>query len=177
MITVAFAREVIQFLWQNRHILSQHVDLHAMPPERLDALVEKKALVRPFRVATALARQGYFISAWSLWEFYARSLCEGLPVRVPPMPHQSTVAWVNRSLVANGRTFRDFDWFLGANGLRNLLTHYCGLAVGARAERHLAQARRVFPNLELFQDRYVCLEHEHVAELQVRIEEFLNVTG
>jgi hypothetical protein len=177
MMTAELARRMVQFLWSNHHTLSQQVDLEAMPPDRLDALVQQKALVWPFRIATSLARHGYFISAWSLWEFYASSLCGGLPTGVKRQKNESCVGWVQRALTANGKQFRDCAWFEGANGLRNLLAHYCGRAVGKRGQQLLTQARGVFPKIQLFKDDFVLLEHDHVAELQFRIENFIDDTA
>jgi len=173
MISAKLAKDMLDFLWNNHHILSEHVNLEMMPPDRLDALVAQKVLVRPFRISTSLANQGYFVSAWSLWEFYSNGLCDSLPIQLARSKKESCVEWVKRSLEANGKEFDDHGWFAGANALRNLIAHYCGRAVGVRAERLLAQARTVFPDLQLYQDGFVLVDHPHIAELQFRVENFI----
>lgn len=79
MHTAQTARETLEFLWENYQLLCERVDLGAMPPDVLETHVEQNSPVRPFRIALWLARYGYFISAWTLWECYSRSLCQNLP--------------------------------------------------------------------------------------------------
>ena len=71
--------------------------------------------MRPLRIAAWLARQGYFIAAWALWECYSRSLCQTLDEKVDPAGGKSTVHWVKHSLAANGICFPDYGWFESAN--------------------------------------------------------------
>ncbi len=93
--------------WDNYVILSEQVDLDAMSPETLDAHIENSSPVRPFKIAAWLGRQGYFIAAWALWEYYSRSLCQGLPNNEKRAGHDPTVRWVAKSLAANGEAFAE----------------------------------------------------------------------
>ncbi len=170
-------RETLEFLWNNHHVMNQHFDLELMPQERLEVLCRERALTRPFRVSLWLARQGFFLSAWSLWEFYCHGLCERLPHPLKKAHHESCVGWARRVLAAHGQGFPDYDWFEGANSLRNLLAHNCGRAVGTKGKKWLAEARKSFPDLELFRDNYVFLDHPHSAELHLKIQDFIDATA
>jgi hypothetical protein len=177
MISADQAREMLHFLTLNHQIVSRNVDLEMMP-DKLEDLAAQNAPVRPFWIATSLARQGFFISAWSLWEFYSHGFCESLPVK--PNGPGNCVERVRLSLEANGRRFPDHSWFAGAYALRNLITHHFGRVAAARAQEHFARACGAFPDLRLYEvDRcqYVLLEHTHIAELHVRIEDFLDDTA
>lgn len=104
---------------------------------------------------------------------YAKSL----PNKQRQARDESTVVWVTRSLTANGVTFTERAWFVSANDLRNLIAHSGGWAGGCRAEAQLKRSRLAFPSIDTWQDGYVDLTHEHVAELQGKIEDFIRETG
>jgi DNA-binding XRE family transcriptional regulator len=169
----AQALEFLGILWENYHRLAQQVDLYLMPPAVFDAHVEQKVLVRPLRIASWFARQGYFISAWSLWEYYSRVFCERLPNTVPRNRHESCVDWVGRWLAANNIPFPRQKWFSGANALRNLIAHYSGRVTHPRALTLMNNAKAAFPKLESYADDYVVIESEHASELQFEIDEFI----
>jgi hypothetical protein len=177
MISAEFARELVRFLWSNQHVLAEQVDPESMPLDKLDVLVKQNVLVRPFRIATSLARQGYFVSAWSLFEFYAHGLCACLSVRVKRRSNELSVDWVNRSFLANGKEFRDYGWFAAANCLRNLIAHCCGRVINPRGEGNFKRAQQAFPDLQLYKDDFILFKHEHIAELQVKIEDFIEDTS
>jgi hypothetical protein len=172
--TASTARETLNFLWANYVKLGEQVDPGLMPPDILESHVQQNAPLRPFRIATWLTRLGFFISAWSLWEYYARSMCEGLPSKVKKMKRESTVNWVARSLAANNITFTDQDWFSSANSLRNLIAHNGGRIDNSRAKAMLAQSRVAFPEIEPWRDGYVNITDTDISELQVKIEEFID---
>ena len=65
------ALETLAILWDNYLTLCEKVDLDAMLPDTLEGHIECNSLVRPLRIAAWLARQGYFIAAWALWERYS----------------------------------------------------------------------------------------------------------
>jgi hypothetical protein len=164
--------ETLEHVWNNYQILGGHVDLQRMPPDRLDALVEQRAAARPFRLAAWVATQGFFVSAWAIWEYHSRVLCEGLPNKVTDRG-KSHVQWVAEMLEANGGVFAESAWFAGANALRNLIAHHAARAVGERAGALLDQARRAFSRLELDPQGYVLIDSEHAAELMWKIGEFI----
>lgn len=177
MHTATTATETLEILWNNYLTLGEQVDLEAMPPETLDVHIQENAPVRPFRIATWLARQGYFIAAWALWEYYSRSLCQSLPNKKQEGGNGSTVDWVARSLTANSMDFCDRDWFSSANSLRNLIAHYGARADGSRARRLLERSRTAFPDIETWKDGYVAITHSHLADLQIKIEDFIRGTA
>ena len=170
-------RETLQLLWNNHHILIDQVDLEVMSQRRLETLTRYGARTRLFQVSAWLARQGFFLTAWSLWEFYSHGICESLTNPVARAPHDSCVEWVRKSLAANGEEFPEYDWFVGANSMRNLLAHCCGRVVGREPERLLAKARTAFPNLTIVQGHYISLDHPDVADLQEKIEDFIDATA
>ncbi|MBC7820934.1 MAG: hypothetical protein IAG10_28960 [Planctomycetaceae bacterium] len=172
----ATALETLKFLRNNYLELIEKVDLESMSAETFDFHVKQNSPVRPFRIAAWLARQGQLISIWSLWEYYARSLCQSLPNKETKASNESTVAWVGRSLTANKIAFRDQAWFENANSLRNLIAHNGTRADSPKSNTLLAKARAAFPEIEAWQDGYICLEHEHVAELHWRVEEFIRTS-
>lgn len=108
-------REMLEFLRLNHHKLSEQVDLESMSEKTLQQHIDRSAKVRPFRILTWTARQGFFISAWSLWEYTANQLCEQFPVQTKKQSSELTIAWIGRTTAANGRTFRDQTWFESAN--------------------------------------------------------------
>lgn len=167
------AHEMLEFIWNNYRELCERVDLDVMSPETLDVHVDNDSPVRPFRIAAWFARQGYFISAWSLWEYYSRSLCQSLSNQERKLGSESTVDWVERSLVANKRTFTDHSWFASANCVRNLIAHSGGRVDGTRGQPLLTRAQVAFPTLHTWQDGYLAFEHEHIADLHLKIEDFI----
>ena len=94
MHTAELAHETIELLWNNYLTLTEHVDLDSMPPEVLNEHIKQNPPVRPFRISAWLARQGFFIAAWNLWEYYARSLCKRLPVLVGRVQTARGAAWI-----------------------------------------------------------------------------------
>jgi hypothetical protein len=164
--------ETLEHVWSNYHILGEHVDLQRMPPDRLDALIEQRAAARPFQLAAWVATQGFFVSAWAIWEYHSRLLCQGLPNRLPDRG-RSHVQWVAETLGMNGRLFAESTWFAGANALRNLIAHHGARAVGERAEALLVQARSAFARLEVDPEGYMLIDSEHAAELKWKIAEFI----
>jgi hypothetical protein len=176
MHTASTAHEALDFLWNNYLGLSEQVDLEVMPPENIDTLIRQNAPVRPFRIATWLARQGYFIAAWSLWEYYARGFCQRLPNKETKRANESTVEWVGRSLAANNVSFNDMEWFVRANCLRNLIAHNGARVDDPRTEKLLERCRKAFADIETWQDGYIDITHSHLADLQIKIEDFIRDT-
>lgn len=86
---------------------------------------------------------------------------------------ESIVDWVGRSLSANSRSFADQFWFADAYCIRNLIAHSGGRVEGTRAENLFERSRKAFANIEKWQDGYLVLEHEHVAEIQIKIVDFI----
>jgi transcriptional regulator with XRE-family HTH domain len=170
----AQALEFLETLWANYHRLSEQVDLELMSSDRRDRFIEQNPPVRPFLQAAWFGRQGYIVSVWSLWEYYSRVFCEGLPNIVGRKPRESCVNWVGRSLAANHIPFPGKDWFSGANALRNLIAHYSGRVTEAGAQRYFKNAKKVtFQNLELLPDNYVNIQTEHVSAFHWEIGEFV----
>lgn len=157
--------------------LGEHVDLEMMSPETLESHCEQNALVHPFVLAAWAARQGYYIAAWALWEYYSRCLCERLPNKEKRSAKESGVDWVGRSLAANLVGFPAENWFAGANSLRNLIAHYGARAVDEKANKLLERSRVAFPGLVTWKDGYVVIEHAHLVELQTKIDEFIRNTA
>jgi hypothetical protein len=177
------AAQALQFLdtlRTNYQRLAQEVDIELMPRQRFDQLIEGNAPYEPFMQAAQFGRQGAIVSAWSLWEYYSRALCERLPTSVRRERRDSCVTWVGRSLTANGISFPtegNQDWFSGANALRNIIAHASGRVADSRARNQLLAARNVFPDLELFTDNYVAIRTEHVSTFHWKIEEFIRQTA
>ncbi|KKK56890.1 hypothetical protein LCGC14_3059980, partial [marine sediment metagenome] len=101
----------------------------------------------------------------------------GLPKTMKKKGDESTVDWIGRSLLANNVVFSEQEWFASANCLRNLIAHNGTRAGDSRVKRSVERSRTAFPNIETFQDGYVCIDHEHVAELQIKIEDFIRETA
>jgi hypothetical protein len=177
MHTATTAHETLMFLWNNYLALCEQVDLDSMPPETLDIHIENNSPVRPLRIAAWLARLGYFISAWSLWEYYSRSLCQSLPHKEQKLGNESTVEWVARSLAANSKEFTDQSWFASANCVRNLIAHSGGRVDGSKGQTLLQRSQTAFPNIETWQDGYLALKHEHVVDLQIKVENYIRETA
>lgn len=177
MHTAKTAHETLESLWNNYLVLCEKVDLDSMPPEALDICIENKSPQRPFRIAAWLARQGDFISAWSLWEYYSRSLCQFLSHKEKKLDNESTVEWVARSLAANSKAFTEESWFASANCVRNLIAHSGGRVDGPKGQTLLERSQTAFPKIAAWQDGYLALEHEHVADLHTKIEDYIRQTA
>lgn len=65
MHTAKTAHESLKFLWNNYVTLSEKVDLNFIPLDNLEELISEGASERPFRIASWISRQGYYISATS----------------------------------------------------------------------------------------------------------------
>ncbi len=170
------ALEFLEFLRSNYHRVAREVDVQLMSPDLLDSHIKHNTPARPLMAAAWFARQGYFISTWSLWEYYSRCFCEGLSIKVQKGRNESHVRWVGRSLAANNIRFPREDWFAGASALRNLIAHYsCSLAE-PRAQRLMEDAKGAFPKLECYADNYAAIEGDHVNELAFEIGEFVRNT-
>jgi hypothetical protein len=148
-----------------------------MSYEKLEDLRKQNARVRPFRIEAWFARQGYFIAAWSLWEYYARGLCQRLPNEEARISKESVVEWVGRSLLANNMRFTDQQWFASANCLRNLIAHNGARVDNSRAKKLLARSRTAFPDIGTWQDDYIDITHSHLADLQDKIDNFVRQTA
>ena len=177
MHTAKTAYETLELLWNNYLVLGEQVDFDFMPRETLEVHIERNSQVRPFRIASWLARQGYFIAAWALWEYYSRTMCQGLMKKEQRRRYESTVDWVAKSLAANSVDFDGKDWFGSANSLRNLIAHFGARAVDSRAKELLERSRVAFPDIEAYKDGYVAISHSHMADLQIRIENFIRNTA
>ena len=177
MHTAKNAYETIELLWNNYRELCKKVDLDSMSDETFNVHRENKSPVRSFRIATWLARQGYFISAWSLWEYYSRNLCQSLPDKIKKRGDESNVEWIARSLIANKKTFKDHKWFSSANCVRNIIAHSGGRVDGAKAQAVLKRSRTAFADIETLPDGYLFFTHAHVAELHCRIEDYIRETA
>ena|ERR1700677_968956 len=173
MLTFEVADKTLQLLWNNYYILSSQVDLELMGPDRLDECIAKNVLVQPFRFSAWIARQSYFLPAWSLWEFYARTVCIILPKKEKRLTSESCVTWVGKSFRSNGKVFSDEDWFNAANSLRNIFVHHAGNVLEPDAKKLLLRANKAFSKIDTYHDGYVRLEHEHIADLHLKIEDFL----
>jgi hypothetical protein len=172
-----YALKCLETLRDNFNRLAKQVDLGVMPPEVTDAL-PRDASAGPFLRAAWFARQGFYLSVWSLWEYYARVHCERLKsARGLPSVSSgdgSCVKKVGRALRTCSVAFPQEDWFEGANALRNLFAHYGGLVAEPKAGEFLAKAKEVaFPGLALFADGYVAIENCHVSSLQWEVGEFI----
>lgn len=176
MPSARITKDTLDLLWHNYQTLAENIDLEAMDPEAVAHHVAQESPVRPFRIAAWLGRQAFFVAAWLLWEHYTRELCDGLPKRVKRAKGDSHVDWVRKSMNANGLAFTDAEWFGSANRLRNLLAHYGGRAAESRAQNLLQRSRKAFPYIETYTDDYVAIDHCHVAELELKIEVFIEET-
>jgi hypothetical protein len=157
MHTQELALKTLEHLRHNDHIVGTHVDLDRMPYDRLTEFVKKNVAINPFALSAWLQTQGYYMSLWLLWEYYSRTLCEGMPIKVTKTG--SHVDWVYDTFQANSKTFAEYDWFVGGNGLRNLIAHHATRVVGPRATELWNKAKKVFTNLDLDPQQYVLLSH------------------
>ena len=171
------AYETIELLWNNYLALAEQVDLEAMDHQTRMAHARNKQPVRPFRIATWLARQGYFIAAWGLWEYYSHEVCDSLENKDRRHKSESHVQWVSRSLKANGLKFPDSEWFSSANCLRNLIAHCGARVVGQRAEKLFDRGHLAFPSIETCKDGYADITHCQVADLQEKIVDFIEAAA
>lgn len=174
MHTPSNAIESLEMIWDNFLTVCRCVDLDTFSPKQLDEHAQSP--IRPFRIATFLARQGVFIATWNLWEYYSRSLCKGLPNQETKASHESTVDWVGRSLDSNGKSFSQRVWFADANSLRNLIAHNGARVNERKSEQMHGRAVKAFSDLEILPDGYLLIEHEHVAELAHQVEMFVRET-
>lgn len=177
MHTAMAAIETLEIYWSNYLTLCERVDLESMPHEAIEIHVKNNSPVRPFRIAAWLARYGYFIGAWSLWEYYSANLCQSLLCNKGKSFKESTVEWINRSLAANTKSFADYTWFASANCVRNLIAHSGGRVDGPKGRNLLNRSRTAFPDVKTWKDGYLALEHEHIAELHIKIEDFIRETA
>jgi hypothetical protein len=167
-----FALKTLELLRNNYLILGRIVDLELMSSERLDFVRTQNGPIQPLLISAWLSTQGFFISAWAMWEYHSQKLCEGLPNK-QSKKNKSHVQWVADTLAANGTSFAEKVWFDGGNAMRHLITHHATRAVGERAEELLGQARSAFPVLHVDADHYVRIGHDHAAVLTWKIEEFI----
>jgi hypothetical protein len=174
MCRTTIVEETLELLWQNHLILVENVSPEAMSPSNLAAHSANSAPARPFRIATWLSRQGFFISAWALWERYARDLCMSMSSQCKRSNSDSHVVWVRQCMSQNGVPFTHSDWFQAANYLRNLIAHSGAYIDSPTSQRQLERALVAFPDLRTYADGYLAIEHDHVAELQLKIEEFVD---
>lgn len=165
------AVESLEAIWRNHLVVKQSFDLDTFSSEELE--IHAKSLVRPFNIAMFHARQGTFIAMWNLWEFYSRSILEGLPQTSKKSLREATPDWIGRSLEANGLTFSQQDWFSNANPLRNLIAHNGARIDSARSDKMHKRANLAFSSLRVLSDGYVAIEHVHVAELKHQIDCFI----
>src|SRR5205823_5626137 len=100
----------------------------------------------PFVFSAWLQTQGYYMSLWSLWEYYSGVLAEGMPIKASKKdkPH---VVWVRDTFRANSQTFAEYDWFVGGDALRNLIAHHAARVANKRATGLWGQAKAVFTDL------------------------------
>jgi len=176
-VIAAQALEFLQTLGENYLRVAKRVDFERIPSDLRDEHARRKTPARPLIQAAWFARQGFIISAWSLWEYYARNLCSRLSAKVPK-GGGSCVDQIGRMLAGNSVPFPRADWFAGANALRNIIAHYGGLVDERKAGEYFAAARRVaFPLLELYADKYLLLQHEHVSAFRWEIEDFIDQTA
>ena len=171
------AKETLELLWHNYQALAEEIDFEAMDPERVAKHRDLKPPVRPFRIAAWLGMQAFLVSAWSLWEYYSRSLCNSLDTKTKKDNGDSHVDWVRKSLAANNVEFPRNEWFASANCLRILIAHYGGRAVEPRSRKLLERSHTAFPDLETYTDGYLALTHCHVCNLELKIEEFIEETA
>lgn len=176
MHSFATAKETLKILWNNYLTLSGEVDIEAMSPETLEYHIEQKSPRRPKRIAAWLARHGTFIAIWALWEYYSCHMCAELGKKAKKIKKESTVDWIAKSLAENNIDFKDKEWFSSANCLRNLIVHSGARAIGSRPEKLLDRSKKAFPDLVTWLDGYVAIEDTHLAELMLKVEDFIFTT-
>jgi hypothetical protein len=168
--------EALEHLWANYWVLGQQVDLHRMPTDKALLLVQQPETRRSLEIAAWLATQGFFISAWSLWEYHSRSLCDGMPTQVSDKG-KSHVQWVADTFTANGKIFAEHAWFTGGNALRNLIAHHATRVVGPGAQRWWEKAQPVFPELRINPQQYIMINSDQASTLMWKVGEFIRDPG
>jgi hypothetical protein len=172
MHTQELALKSLEHLQHNDHIVGTHVDLYRMPHDQLTELVKKNVAINPFLLSAWLQTQGYYMSLWLLWEYYSRTLCEGMPKKVTAKS-KSHVEWVRDTFQANSQIFAEYDWFVGGNALRNLIAHHAARVIGPRATALWNQVKAVFTDLGIDPRQYVLLDHNHATTLLWKVENFI----
>ncbi|NOY41830.1 MAG: hypothetical protein GXP26_08345 [Planctomycetes bacterium] len=172
MHTSKTAIETIKLLWIN-YEASYRIDLDLMPKETRENYAEQGLSDRPFKVATWLTRLSFFVTAWSLWEYYAVNFCLEQEQSATEGPKRATVKWVGEWLEKNEIAFSNREWFVSANALRILIVHYGARVDVPRAKELLEKSKKAFSDIGTWQDRYVDLTHCQVADLKKQIEKFI----
>lgn len=172
------ALETLTLLWNNYVDLAERHDVEWMSSEDVERHVSNATPLRPLRISSWLARQGFIISAWSLGEFYALERCVAFGVMPLKKRNESTVTWIGRRLKEVWPLAPDLDlaWFEFAGALRNLIAHSGGRVESPRGRALLGRSQEAFPGIRLLEDKYVALEHEHVAVVKWKIETFIRRT-
>ena len=165
--------KTLEMLWGNYLALASQVDPATMVPDLLDEYRQRRMPTQPMRLATWLARQSFSLAAWSLWEQYSAFVCVNGHSERPKFKQSNHVLWVRDTMLSQGRTFRDWQWFNDARCIRNLVAHYAGRVSDIKSHALLETGRIAFPEIDTYADGYLRLTHDHVAELQVKIEEFV----
>lgn len=165
--------QTLDLLWGNYLTLAAQVDTEAMDPETLLEHTQQQTPVQPLRLATWLTRQSFFLAAWALWEQYSTCVCVGSNAERPKLKQRTHVEWVRDTMASQDRTFRKWQWFLDARCIRNLIAHYAGRVHDQKGHRWLEEGRRAFPGIDVYRDGYLRLRHEDAAELQIKIEEYV----
>ena len=171
------ACEALEILWQNYFILSGQIDPATMNPETLASHLQHNKPMRAFRIATWMSRQAFYLAAWSLWEYYAKVLCDSLKKKATKHNGDSNIEWVYQSLLLNDVPFPHHRWFAEANCLRNLIAHHGGKSIGSKATQLFNRSLSSFPDLSTFADSYVAISYSPVADLVTHIEEFIEDTA
>jgi hypothetical protein len=167
------ALQTLEHLWRNYLTLGEQVDLGLMSWDRSDAaLAQPPAVRRSLEFASWLAAQGFFFSAWALWEYHSRAACDGLPNKASDKG-KSHVQWAKDTFDVNGRTFAEYAWFVGGNALRNLIAHHAARVAGPDAERWWKKAQPVFPQLQLDPDGYVLIDGGLASQVMWKVGEFI----
>jgi hypothetical protein len=173
MHTQELALKTLEHLQNNDHIVRTQVDRTLMPCDRLAEMVQKNVPINSLLLATWLQNQGYYMSLWSLWEYYSRNLCEGMPITVKKKNNQSHVEWVRDTFHANNQTFAEYDWFVGGNAFRNLIAHYATRVGEPQATKLWHQAKAVFTDLVCDPQQYLLIDHDHTVALLWKVENFI----
>ncbi|MBL8828308.1 MAG: hypothetical protein JNM18_15105 [Planctomycetaceae bacterium] len=177
MHSAQLAHDTLNLLWNNYLTLAETVDPELMPDEKLEQLVKMNAKWRPFRISAWLCQQSYFLSAWTLFEYYARTLCDRLEKQTSKTRMESTIAWIGRSMELNRLKFENQEWFESANSLRNLIVHSGTHVTSPRSKGLLDKAKVAFPEIEIWPDGYVRLESDQLSDLRIKIADFIDSTA
>ena len=173
MHTPETVKQTLELLWGNYLALAERVDPEAMDPDTFAHHCQQNTPIQPLRLATWLARQSFFLAAWSLWEQYSASVCTGADAERPKSKH---VDWVRKTMDSQKREFKDYEWFLGAYNIRNLIAHYFGRihVKDERPQKLLEDGKKAFRDIDITSDGYLFLTHDHVSELMLKIEDYLD---